>query len=432
MLLVFVKIQTEQYLEGQTATRVTRLVTNETKLFPPVWFLHTNWSWIDAEKVKSHGITREEILILMGHFVPHTTYNSTVPVAEAKERLKQTMKRLRMDKILELCRLIALDSIDGSSPPHTVLKPFVGDRGIGYYRINTSGATEAPGSDAWLLTVSFNFSSYRQNQEHLWSFLEWDRNRYASEWYPPLLANLDGYQFVGLEPDSVYMISTYTDIYKKMGRCAESDSPNEPYYTVACHLECELRANASLEAASCMFLLDHDLVQQSVEATETYLTENISFCHLGVLNVATGQVDGKEEPVFKQLTSEQLRERAKTVAACRERCLPRCEQWSTFWSVTSYAYVANHTVDTCRIRLVFQASNNLVVIEEIRQYQWHDLVSDLGGLLGLWLGASMMSIVQVVHLCLWPPRKKFSKGIGTRKISVKSIGVGTDCHIKLG
>src|SRR5690349_1917040 len=68
-LLLFILLQTTQYLDGNKATRVTRLAEDSPKVFPMVWVAHQPFSWIDTSKVRRFGITPEELLVALAHVV---------------------------------------------------------------------------------------------------------------------------------------------------------------------------------------------------------------------------------------------------------------------------------------------------------------------------------------------------------------------------
>lgn len=48
-------------------------------------------------------------------------------------------------------------------------------------------------------------------------------------------------------------------------------------------------------------------------------------------------------------------------------------------------------------------------------YSWEDVIANVGGLLGLWLGASVVSFVQIIHVCLCGSIDKRLSAIKFRK-----------------
>lgn len=422
LLLFFIGIQTEKYLDGQSATKIGRLQTNELTEFPPVWFCHSTWAWIDMAKVKRLGISREDLLIAIGYFADDMTYNSTVPVQEATKRFQETMRRLEVTKPIDFLDLISLDSIDGAQAKETITRKRFVKKG-GYYQINTTGAKRAPITDAWLFVIDFSFESYLENGKALWKFMGWDLSDFDGQEFPPLVSNVEAFQNVGLEPSHYYQINTETDIYRQLNGCTKEYSHRDIYYPNICELECKWKGHINFGTASCLpYQSEWDLI----ELTDTYKNGNLSFCHRGFRNVSTGLVEGREDPVYRQLAPKEIKLHAETLSACKKRCIPRCDHWSTIWAVSAYG-TPHVGANASRIRMVFPGAQQLVLIEEVTQYYWHDLVSDVGGLLGLWLGASMMSVMQLFYFCFSSARKiKRKQKAASHRIRMRSIGVGTE------
>lgn len=90
--------------------------------------------------------------------------------------------------------------------------------------------------------------------------------------------------------------------------------------------------------------------------------------------------------------------------SCIKSCLYPCEIWSY-----SFSYVAERTgaaslindykkISTW-IRIVYPRDDNIFIMVEVDRQSWEDFVANIGGLLGVWTGASLLSIVQLFYLC---------------------------------
>lgn len=84
-------------------------------------------------------------------------------------------------------------------------------------------------------------------------------------------------------------------------------------------------------------------------------------------------------------------------AECKLRCLESCTQW--FYSATSQVSRSGEVWPLrLNIEINFQLSHSVMVSEEVAAYTWTTLIGNIGGLLGIWLGASLLSFLQSLYL----------------------------------
>lgn len=104
-------------------------------------------------------------------------------------------------------------------------------------------------------------------------------------------------------------------------------------------------------------------------------------------------------------------------ADCKLRCLESCAQW--FYSATIHASksrnIGNYYLD---IEINFPLSHSVMVSEETAAYTWTTLVSNVGGLIGIWLGASLLSFLQPIYLLLCPNDTEVEQFSGSRMVKL--------------
>ena len=66
------------------------------------------------------------------------------------------------------------------------------------------------------------------------------------------------------------------------------------------------------------------------------------------------------------------------------------------------------------------------LVEESRSDYEVDLLSDMGGTFGLWLGMSLWSLVEIFYCCCYTCPKKLCRGLSERGVRKKNLNL---CHI---
>jgi Amiloride-sensitive sodium channel len=92
---------------------------------------------------------------------------------------------------------------------------------------------------------------------------------------------------------------------------------------------------------------------------------------------------------------------------CQRKCRPKCSHVSyDVMSTTVRFDVANSSTETI-LSLRLDVDNGMLTFEEITVYTIDSLVANLGGVLGLYLGGSVMTLVQLVFFIIGRWRKPF-------------------------
>lgn len=435
MLGVHVQRQLSEYLDGQTANKICSVPAGERYEFPPVWLGMSKWAWIDSSKLQQYGITYEEMIIARSHFVAGLQYDSLVPVETAQKRLRNTFQRMGATSAVQFFRKLFWQPEDKLHPgAETVYYPNM-DGPEGFVLLNTTKAELKEFTKTYSIQIAFNFTAFWDNVRKGLEFFKSDENvTDIPNQYVPYLLNVDTNQILPLKPSVRYGISANCRVYRHLYGCTNEFDSDPLYFPRTCRLDCEIRANLSRQITSCFKFGDKAAYNDSsLDLTETFREGNISLCQLGFFANETHQ-QGVETPTFGTMTPLEMKQWRLEVATCRKRCLRKCEQWTTSWSVIAHelsqqidselSLRPEDIADLAVIDLNFPDNDALVIIEEIQRYRWHDLVSDLGGLLGLWLGASMMSLFQVLHLCLWADKTRKENSVTPTRTPVNAVKIG--------
>lgn len=82
---------------------------------------------------------------------------------------------------------------------------------------------------------------------------------------------------------------------------------------------------------------------------------------------------------------------------CLSTCIPVCEQWMYKHSTIIF----ENFNSSIYLRLLYNPSDGILTYEEVPTYNFDTFISNIGGQLGLWLGASVVSVFQIIYyMCL--------------------------------
>lgn len=101
---------------------------------------------------------------------------------------------------------------------------------------------------------------------------------------------------------------------------------------------------------------------------------------------------GSSRPTHRNRTSQ-----CNAVESCKSECVPPCKQWifkSTI-DMLSDTFQDGAVV----IWITYNPLDGILAFEEVPTYTWDTFLSNIGGQLGLWLGISAISVVQVMYYC---------------------------------
>lgn len=114
-------------------------------------------------------------------------------------------------------------------------------------------------------------------------------------------------------------------------------------------------------------------------------------------------------------------------ACIAEYCKPPCKQWDFASTVSSLPVPAEFAFLNFPTTIYLEYPNKaaILVISEVKSQTWESLIGNLGGIVGLWLGASIISIMQMFYLlCCEQCDQKMSNFCCPKKINeLKPVSV---------
>lgn len=184
--------------------------------------------------------------------------------------------------------------------------------------------------------------------------------------------------------------------------CKETSGGNVTYSQNFCHSDCIQHRFFKVYSHCLMFGL--------FESTSD--DRNTSLCN-SITNIASNISKSEElQSVWSTIVNN-----------CSEECLPTCTQSLIEVTVTAennnYNSQAEEVASVSNLEIIFDVCvHGIMEYEEFERYTFENLISDIGGVLGLWLGASAITFVQlimfVLEICALKTRNKIIEKIDNR------------------
>lgn len=99
---------------------------------------------------------------------------------------------------------------------------------------------------------------------------------------------------------------------------------------------------------------------------------------------------------------EVMKEENFDYVKCMSNCERPCEQWIYETSIVTSLrphQLRDKVPSTTDVEIQYPVPDTIIVMTETPSTTWQKMLSDIGGLLGLWVGATLFSFVQVIYLC---------------------------------
>lgn len=160
-------------------------------------------------------------------------------------------------------------------------------------------------------------------------------------------------------------------------------------------------------------LLDSDNLENLCRKTINFLLykhENpnplAALCNMFTpINFTNEEFENDQEVFFDVQSIRQKREDPNIEAEleqCVNDCVEPCEQWKYVSSMSVFSISQSVRKNTYKnqtdIYIAYPEESDVLVIEEIDAQTWEDFVGNIGGLLGVWTGASLISFLQACYL----------------------------------
>lgn len=159
-----------------------------------------------------------------------------------------------------------------------------------------------------------------------------------------------------------------------------------------CQRICELKLN--LNTSTCTAFADAnvlntavDICNQDIVLANTKLKQTITLYNNTSANRSVIYEKSDENFDYSQ---------------CLSGCIRPCEQWiyasSTVANLRPYQF-RERLPSTSEVEIQYPAQDTIIVMLETPSTTWQKMLSDIGGLLGLWVGATLFSFLQIIYLC---------------------------------
>lgn len=198
---------------------------------------------------------------------------------------------------------------------------------------------------------------------------------------------------IRLEAGHIYKIrfemTSQRSVNLRRKMCRTGHTQYLMYDQQKCNETCQAKAEQQHAPKKCY---DHSQVEWGF--SELY--SEMRPCSYGFYNSSGGPF-GVEHPDPLEGGSEAKMRQARE--NCFDtHCLPACEQLSVKFSTTTREF-GSDLKNRSLLFVTWPAPNAVPVYDEALQYTWDSFVGQLGGLIGLWMGASMMSAFEALYLC---------------------------------
>lgn len=433
-----------QYTQQSTTTVIILAKENEI-LYPPLRLCHNHWLfWVDWKKSMNLNYTKEAVLFSLS-YAYNIVSSKWFNVNDAKNQFLQIMARNNMTSILTFYKSIAkqfhvsyynekeketesiqFDKIDIVYSSNMYLYCYTLSEDKIFEILNGNKSNEAIGSRRINKELIFdvqdqtydNFKDYISINEYN-AYMKWyiesnseykidvDQPNYTLQEYAPI---------VTLFPDAyskkVIKILSDNNAYNVDFRASACFWKNKPEYRCAEQVRslstndtCKFLCDALLYKASCTCQYIDKAIALNEDEFNKVCMNAITFW-TGSDNVNVTVVNNRlfnhyNEAIICWFDSDD--DNYNVHESCLKKCVEACQIWTYDFSVSilaSSAIVRRFArKNVTKIVINYPSGTDIVVMKEIDAQSWDNFVGNVGGLLGIWTGASIVSLFQFFYLC---------------------------------
>lgn len=450
----------EQYIQSGSITEIIPL--DSTLLYPPLSICYTHWIyWVDWEKAAALKMTKETVLFSMS-FMTEVFSPTVFNVSETKENLTKIMNDNEIVSLTALYKNISRNfpMIIGTNGeiPYLLNDPlFFKTKKIMYKDGSLLLCYIVSGEEILKILQEqkknqsntrssasvFNFSMLDPNYSFYKKYIQYDEYNYNMAFW---LCKNTNYWVITLKDFSqnytgyTLPIKLFINAYDSFFSYIETDSDFYTFTmtptvhrwkstrqkpclvgqaTISSDEECEEKclAERDTKGYTCMELDQAALL--GLDKIENLCRTQINFLPFkrekaNVLDrpcdmfdprdVANGSLDTDREIYSNGRSQKEDMETLDSLLdECKKNCAEPCEQWKYISSMSSFTISSAVKKITYKnqtdIAIQYPEDTDVLVVVEIDAQTWEDFVGNIGGLLGVWTGASLISIFQVFYLC---------------------------------
>lgn len=401
----------QQYQDHPTTTVIQPL--DYSPRYTPVQICYLHWIyWVDWEKALGLGFTKESVLYALS-FLTSIYSTTTFDMGKAKEQFTKTMEQRKLANLTEFYFAIAKDEPPG----------FISAEGLGNftkkfheYWSNEMCYLAFPKSLVSQYLTSINRQTvsmvyngnYTRSRDHvnlaeyshyMFAFLDSQIKSVDLEAHilPPAVAVDGRFDDVLVSLDIyVYLIKVQMSVQKwkntEQKPCRQNSIQLTPISD--CWQMCQLR-NEIYKTSGCVTF------QQAITV------KNESFASICQNDIIFFDENDTRLPdvgynAMNVAALDSTKNESYTVDRenCNETCLPSCEEWRFDYHIDTKTFLSESLQNRfTSVKVNYPAPSSILVMNEIDSQTWEDLIGNVGGLMGLWLGASIISFLQCVDLC---------------------------------
>lgn len=451
------------HYKNQSTMTTVKTVRNGDLLLPDLMLCYEHWVyWVDWKKVTKLGFTKETALYglsFLSTIYTETHFNTT----RTRIEFASKMASYNMTHVSEFYRAIAYTSPPRVSIPEFLKDTWFKTIEFSFYepislcyvtpgqRVVDDTRQRFFGSQIQLFVENEPFSNFNQylSKVEYSSYLHFmlikegllkfkhdtGRNNFTDYQVPIWIhANKKHTDGVMISSDiSAYTIAVTASVREWQSRADKPclDTKRMANSDIECYFRCYSlgyfnTCNQCLQAQLAIalnvdvidLLCQNDLNLLMNTNDDTINFSNLTMKRSSPKNYTSPILGGAGDPIANasyadRAASSQLEDNLSANVTCvdheaqqkckDERCIPACQLWDfdKSVSVAMYPKFLHQIADQARttILIYYPSEENIFVMSEIDSLTWDGLVANIGGLLGIWLGASMVSFLQMFYRC---------------------------------
>lgn len=417
-----------QYMDQPTNTEMS--IANESEIFyPPLKLCYVHWMfWVDLKKVAKLNMTKEVLLFALNYY--NVIYSDRdFNVTEAEINFNYFMNENKVPSIFELYKMIYREvPIKGKNN----ITDYFDDISIVYkapygflfcYKIHERRMvkyfedykeTFEDGSDFKLILFSTLDETYEDIKESV-TFEEY--NQYMVNWIqiksyyikesilkqnitnfaPAIILYPNAYDYKSIDifsENNFYSISFRASVRTlkfsdKTNECLVGNTSLEA--SDYCKRRCKGLHNKNV--CSCLSLTDYGAMEPGKIV-----------CQRGIVffsNVENSEILVINRTVNVQVCSPTPAD-IEEYNICKDQCALPCIVW-TYDATVSVSRMSLIIRNVSRkkytnISIEYPFGHNIIIMTEVDAQTWFNFIANVGGLVGIWTGASLISFIQFCYL----------------------------------
>lgn len=416
-------IVVNDFSANPTVTQVILLPQEVEVQYPKISFTFKHFvEWINLTKVYQLNFDLNSFLYTVSYFCKvHTRLY--INVTDANEKLKKIMIQNGITSLYDLGLKISVDHLKQIQKQQKFTKLFTSDGVLGFILNTIAGETNS----SWLAQIShysyykirvktfsnFEFSLFNKQFLKYYNYSLSDEYRnfysYVAKYYDYTLKNpLSSFPF------NVNPSESFDGIFS-----VDVSQSNYEFRLKGTYFNWHISRNKN-----CKFVSNFDLECVS-QCWNEYRLASVTNCQLYFVpnKLTETENEGRNFDNLCYFDQDLLTDNQTGLEICVQNCSSGCKRWKYDVSQTIFPKQIddrNASNDVSGyIGIIYDNRENMLMISQVPSFTWDDALANIGGLLGLWLGGSLISFIQIFYFfCCIPMQKSFSRKLISRRNNV--------------